>query len=181
VPPAAADLVPLTRCGNNIEASSLRSLLESNGIFCYVQGEQHRSMLGMLGAYIELQLMVRRADLEQARELVESFHEALPSDDEPEADPEELPAAQPGRPKSMGVAVLVALGLTFGCAHFYLGRVAWGVILAVTEGIGIFILFTHRNPPLGIALAATAIATDICGALFIIREQRLRDRLARAN
>jgi hypothetical protein len=63
---AAAELVLLTACGSTVEASVLRGLLESSGIFSYVQGENHRALLHLASA-IELRLLVRRADLADAR------------------------------------------------------------------------------------------------------------------
>jgi hypothetical protein len=64
------DLVLLKTCGDNAEASLTRGLLEANGIECVVQGEQHRSMLGTLGSYIDLRVLVRAADADRARELL---------------------------------------------------------------------------------------------------------------
>ncbi len=73
--PASSDkLVFLTGAGNNNEAAILRGYLEHHGIYVYVQGEQHRSMLGMVGAYIELRLMVPEDKLAEAQELLELFH-----------------------------------------------------------------------------------------------------------
>ncbi|NOK08946.1 hypothetical protein HNS30_07870 [Corallococcus exercitus] len=43
------DFQLLTTCGDSSEAALLRGLLEANGIPCIVQGEQHRSMLGVAG------------------------------------------------------------------------------------------------------------------------------------
>jgi hypothetical protein len=63
---AAAELVPLCVCGSTMEASVVRGALEAHDIFCYVQGENHRNMLGMLGPYIEVRVLVRRADRDDA-------------------------------------------------------------------------------------------------------------------
>lgn len=72
---AAAELVLLTACGSTVEASVLRGLLESSGIFSYVQGENHRALLHLASA-IELRLLVRRADLADARALLEESRAA---------------------------------------------------------------------------------------------------------
>lgn len=60
----------LTTCENNAEASILRSKLEFEGIDCFVQGEHHRSLLGFLGPYIELRVLVPRADFHRAQEVL---------------------------------------------------------------------------------------------------------------
>lgn len=64
------ELVLLRVCGDSIEASSIRSLLAANDIRCVIQGEQHRSMLGMLGSYIEPRVLVSPTDLQRAQELL---------------------------------------------------------------------------------------------------------------
>jgi hypothetical protein len=46
---ADSPLVHLVSVGSDAEAAILRSYLEEHGIYCYIQGENHRSMLGFLG------------------------------------------------------------------------------------------------------------------------------------
>jgi hypothetical protein len=78
------DLVLLRRCADNIEASSLRSLLGAHDIQSFLRGEQHRSMLGLMGSYVDVDVLVASADLQRAQELLA----ATPSPDaeeEPEA------------------------------------------------------------------------------------------------
>gem|GEM_PF-5808982 len=71
---APDDLVFLVGAGDLNEAAILRGYLEHHGIYVYVQGEEHRSMLGMLGAYVELRLMVPAASVEDAKEVLELFY-----------------------------------------------------------------------------------------------------------
>ncbi|NOJ91847.1 hypothetical protein HMI51_02650 [Corallococcus coralloides] len=52
------DFQLLTTCGDESEAALVRALLQADNIPCIVQGEQHRSMLGVVGAYIELRVLV---------------------------------------------------------------------------------------------------------------------------
>jgi hypothetical protein len=66
------DLVSLLATHDSIEAATVRSLLEANGILCIVQGEQHRAMLTDLAAYIEVHVLVPRGKLEEARALLEA-------------------------------------------------------------------------------------------------------------
>jgi hypothetical protein len=60
-------LVLLKRCADNIEASSLRSLLDAHDIQCFLRGEQHRSMLGLMGSYVDVDVLVASSDLLRAR------------------------------------------------------------------------------------------------------------------
>jgi hypothetical protein len=123
------DLVLLQTCGDNAEASVLRSLLEANGIRAVVQGEQHRSMLGVLGPYVELRVLISPADLPRAQALLreegalrevlppdggEPAPEGAPADDaygvQPrELDEDEPPARRDNRRRWRAAAVLLFL------------------------------------------------------------------------
>ncbi|RKH61326.1 putative signal transducing protein [Corallococcus aberystwythensis] len=72
------DFQLLTTCGDASEAALVRSLLEADNIPCIIQGEQHRSMLGVAGAYIELRVLVPARELEHARELLKSVSQEEP-------------------------------------------------------------------------------------------------------
>jgi hypothetical protein len=63
-------LVPLVSCASVEEAATFKGLLESHGIPCVVQGGHHRSLLGMLGSYVEVRLLVPAAQEEDARRLL---------------------------------------------------------------------------------------------------------------
>jgi len=74
----------LVTCNDNQEASWMKSMLEAEGIEYVVQGENHRSMLGALGTYIELRVLVPREKLQAAQALFVKDTEDL-SADEPQA------------------------------------------------------------------------------------------------
>jgi hypothetical protein len=87
-------LVLLQTVGDNQEASVLRTLLDAHGIRCVIQGEQHRAMLGMLGSYIELRVLVEAEDLDRARRVLSEAEEAGPlAPDELEGTPGALRGA----------------------------------------------------------------------------------------
>lgn len=67
-----SSLVLLKTCGDPVEASAVRSLLDANGIYCVVQGENHRQMLGVVmgGAVIDLRVLVPEQELERAQALL---------------------------------------------------------------------------------------------------------------
>ena len=53
------DMVIVANCSTVPEAQIYKGVLESSGIPCFVQGENHRNLLGdLFGAYIEVNLMV---------------------------------------------------------------------------------------------------------------------------
>ncbi len=66
----------LTGCGDNAEASMLEARLRSEGIEATVQGENHRSMLGTLGSYIELNVMVPDAQWGVAQRVLAEHQDA---------------------------------------------------------------------------------------------------------
>ena len=65
------DFVPVKTCADNAEASLVQGLLQANGIYSVISGEEHRSLLGKLGPFIELRVLVRSADVAVARRLLE--------------------------------------------------------------------------------------------------------------
>ena len=69
------DLTLLQECGDQIEVSTLRSLLDAHGIRYVVQGEHHSVLVGgLLGnPAIRPRLLVARRDLEAAVRLLEAL------------------------------------------------------------------------------------------------------------
>ena len=80
----AEGLVFVAEAGDTAEASVLRSYLEDHGIYVYVQGENHRGLLGQVGAYIALRVMVPAAQAGDARSLIAAFHEGVEVEEPPE-------------------------------------------------------------------------------------------------
>lgn len=177
------DLCVLTIADNPVEAGALRAYLEDNGIFVYVQGEHHSSMLGQYGSFlIELNVMVPRAQLELARDLVVAFREGETVLDDDELDPEQ----------DVALAALVdeddeddddvsALRLKYdlrqvtgyGCLGFGLGH-----FRASAPGRGLLLAATYLLAFLGVGelgtnwlvLIPVAMVTDVLGARARVRE-----------
>jgi hypothetical protein len=106
--PDEDELSLLTVCADNIEASGVRALLDAHGIYSMIQGEQHRSLLGNLGSYIELNLFVRHSELEKAKELLASARPVSPEDIEA---PEVSTENQEEKPGGWGEYNLDAYGI----------------------------------------------------------------------
>jgi hypothetical protein len=112
------DLVLLKRCADNIEASSLRSLLDAHDIQSFLRGEQHRSMLGLMGTYVDVDVLVASSDFQRAQELLA----ASPAPDAEEA------------PEAGGEGEDGPLTLTAAAEHDRRRRarrraVGWGILL----------------------------------------------------
>lgn len=65
------DWTIVANCGSLPEAHLYRDLLQSAGIPCHIQGENHRSMLGLVGSYIEINLMVPQTFEDDAIDILE--------------------------------------------------------------------------------------------------------------
>jgi hypothetical protein len=164
-------MVLLTECGTNMEASILRASLEARGIYCFVQGENHRAMLGFVAPYIALRLMVKLEDLEVARELLveqrRDAAEALAAEageeeedadaDAGDDDPHGTRAAEAARRRRVGR--MAAIFPSFGAGHHSAGWHGRGFLLGAIQVLGIYIAVTGR-PGLGLGFALFAIATD---------------------
>ena len=70
-------LVLVATCSSLEEAYLYKGALEQANIPCFIQGEHHRSMLGMLGSYIEPGLMVPSNREDEAIDVLHSVKEDL--------------------------------------------------------------------------------------------------------
>jgi hypothetical protein len=187
------ELVFLAEVGDNSEAAILRGYLEDHGIFCYVQGENHRSMLGMVGTYISLRLMVPSAKLEEAQGLLEAFYAEDPEGDAgPEfrgpfrdgdqEDEEEDSLDHAHLAQKIRRARSMALLFPFGGGHLTAGAPVRGLVLAAAVA-GAVVLAISRGPAYLLAVPL-AILMDWGGvpdaarqrAERTAREQRRRAR-----
>ena len=155
--PPHDDFVKVCSAGDNAEASIIRGYLEEVGITVYIQGENHRSMLGMVGAYIELNVLVPSSDFEEASEMMRAFAEAEPEDalgglegpyrddfeQEEEEDEAELSVAIERRTKGVRMMGFI---FPFGGAHFAAGAFVRALVLAGLCITGIAAVMTGASP-----------------------------------
>jgi hypothetical protein len=125
----AGSLVLLRICSGVVEANLLRSVLEAHEIPCVIQGENHRSLLGVMGAYIDLRLLVPSELLDEAARLLDDFEEKPPPPPRPEEPPLHLPAAY--RDPYPPPAPAGATGLRWKPIHSILGVLAVLLVLAL--------------------------------------------------
>jgi hypothetical protein len=104
------------------EAEVACALLRSEGIECFLQGAQHRSMVGFLGAYIQPRLMVRADAVARALEL-------LP-DEDPEQGREDVATEDASEARELDTLVVDLSELTI----FTLGAGAPGSRLEILVG-----------------------------------------------
>ncbi len=169
----------------------VREFLTSNGIDCMIQGENHRSMLQMVGAYIELRILVPKSQAEEAGALLADFRsqsvEREPAEGEEEQEEEE--GEEEGSTvawrddvelvrKARG-ARLVSLALPgLGLGHFAVGARVRGLILLLVGWPAAFWLAT-RTGPLAFVLVPISTLLDFLAAPTALSE--VRRRRARAQ
>ncbi len=171
--------VLLTTARDNVDAMGIRSVLEAEGIEVFVQGEHHRAMEGAFGVFVELRVMVRSSDHDEARELIEEakYAEHLPpeevADEEvvdksilrfKESHPEEQ-SADKKAPKPV-LAVVLAVLLPIGAGHFYVGKRRTGAILGALLILQWILYLQGWNVMIA---AGFLIALDAFGALMTAR------------
>jgi hypothetical protein len=179
------DLVLLVNVGDNGEASVLRSYLEHHGIHVYVKGENHRSLLGMVGTYIDLGVMVPGTQIADARELYAEYQnggddnaapegpemrgvhrDQFPDDDDEEDDESWLSEAEIKRLKKR--AVLAAFIFPIGGAHYSIGAYASGLLLT---GTSIYAIAHGVTNPMYLGIWALAIAMDLFGSRYVLNSR----------
>ena len=97
-------LVPLLTCASPEEAATYKGVLDAHGVPCVIQGEHHRALLGMLGPYVEVRLLVPAGDEVAALRLLRPAPSVVP-------EPEELPDPDRARRRrTLAWAALLLLG-----------------------------------------------------------------------
>lgn len=178
-------LVSLVKAETEVDARALCAHLGAHGVEAVIQGEHHRSMLGVLGAYIEPALLVKASELEQARRLVEEYRAAARAEEDPELEAELAREAEGAAveaedlgikprpqealrrsPKRAGVAILLALVPGLGCGHFYAGATFRGALLLLAELAGLAL--GAAGEPAGAILLGGAMLVDLIGAPLVV-------------
>ena len=72
-------LVPLLTCASVEEAATYKGVLDAHGVPCVIQGEHHRSLLGMLGPYVEVRLLVPEGEQATALRLLRPAPAVVPA------------------------------------------------------------------------------------------------------
>ena len=194
------DLVTIASCGDSTEASLIRGFLESEGVYCYIQGEEHRQLLGVLGSYVVPQVMVKREDAEQATELVDvfrnsvsdedleqqagideelEFDDAAVEEDGPYRSPARLKSDQRPRKPLVSLGVGLVAGLGFG--HRSAGATRRSVVLAVLEiSIIVVTLWGTLAPHLGAGIVALMHICDGVGGAVVAHDHNRAEAAAGA-
>jgi hypothetical protein len=166
------DRVRIGRCANPAEATLLRSFFDAHGIPVVINGEQHAGMLGGLGgSFISLDIQVAAEDGERASELLAEFQrtneaEAVEEDDDDE--PDDL-SFRLERRKRIGIAIMLAVFVSFGTAHLSAGAYKRAFALALLEILAIRELVVHGPWP-GAAMLVGGILYDVIGAIHTIQK-----------
>ncbi len=166
------DRVRIGRCANPAEATLLRSFFDAHGIAVVINGEQHAGMLGGLGgSFISLDIQVAAEDGERASELLAEFqrtNEAEVVEDEDDDEPDDL-SFRLERRKRIGIAIMLAVFVSFGTAHLSAGAYKRAFALALLEILAIRELVVHGPWP-GAAMLVGGILYDVIGAIHTIQK-----------
>ncbi|HEY3805641.1 MAG TPA: DUF2007 domain-containing protein [Kofleriaceae bacterium] len=179
-----SERVRIGSCANPAEATLLRSFFDAHEVPIAISGEQHASMLGGLGGgFISLDISVATEDVERASELLADFRNAKVDqpDDEDEAADDEVDdlSLRLERRKRIGIAIMLAVFVSFGTAHLSAGAYKRALALAVLEVLAIRELVVHGPWP-GAPMLFAAMIYDVVGAIAVIRANFAR-RLPRAT
>ena len=122
------------------EVAIVSSLFESNHIPMMIHGGHHRRMLGFIGGYIQLRVLVPRAKRDLGLELLKEYHEqrddeefTAPSEDERRGNGRFLLFNETG--KRMGIALFLSAFLGFGLASLSAGLTIIALILACLQAV----------------------------------------------
>ena len=119
----------------DIDAEIVASLFDSQNIPMVIQGRNHRRMLGFIGGYIELRVLVPRAYQEQGKALLDQYHQQKDDPDFREMTEEEKQGERSfllfsDTSRKMGIALFLDLFLGFGLGALSVGLLWVTLILA---------------------------------------------------
>ncbi len=163
------DMIKIFRATNQAEADFLKSFLESNGIEVFIQGYHHRSLLGMLGPYVQLDLMVPQENQEEAERLITEYREgqeALPAQN---GDPIEEKPPLNLRPKNLAVAVMLAWILP-GAGSIYAGSRNFGqwILMGTIICYASLFMFFDLYGPYPLIGVFTLVLADMAHSIKVI-------------
>ena len=184
--------VTITTTWDPVRAEVVKDILAQEGIAATIAGANHNALLGAAGALIEIRVQVPEDQAVRASEIVGAMddEDQVLVDDSDEAralasyEHASSPAAalagdgpyrraparvRPERARLRRVAAFLAIAITFGTGHFYVGAPLRGLALLVTEIFVIFYGATHPSFMLGLP---ALIAADLIGSLAIIGRRR---------
>ena len=142
------------------------ALLRSGGIHAFLQGGEHRALLGQFGRYIELRILVPRRELVRAEALLFALpvndRNALDCDDEEDED-EEWAASLALRRRKPVYAAGLAFLLPFGAGHMYARNWILGLSLLLAQ-ILFWIALRATGSPWWLLAASGVVVLDSVGA-----------------
>jgi len=155
------EMIKIYRARDNIEADLVKSLLESHNINAFIQGYSHRGMLGIVGSYIPLDIMVSEEQEEEARRIIQEgdFEEEIAEGEDSTITKkgDEIIVGPPPklREKSLAVAFMLAFIIP-GLGNYYAGRhnlggwILTGLVICVItmfvflDGFGIYFVIGYE-------------------------------------
>lgn len=181
------DFVKIHRANNNVEADLIKSFLEAHDIQVYIQGYHHRSLLGFVGTYIKLDIMVPEELSTEALHLLqhnaqELLHHEL--DDHHEVDDaSQGKEVKELRPHNSRVGFLLAF-IFPGFGNLYAGNKArgqWIVIGAAVCYISLALfLFSAKTTYFFVILALIIVALiffDASTAFIALAKRQHRNHI----
>lgn len=178
--------VRIGTCSGPAEAAFVRSVFDAHEIPVVINGEQHASVLGGLGGFVRLDILVDGADAEEASALladIRAGEHAVADDEMPEnvvdddasadaagvwAAPESAIAdssapAFDSRRRKTGAILLLSVLAGFGTAHMSTGAWLRGIAIAIANVVGIWLAATGDRSGGWILFGARFV--DMFGAL----------------
>ena len=119
------------------EAEILTSLFESEGIRVVIQGRNHRRMLGFVGTFIRLRILVEEDDESKARALLQQYYQNLNQEVQKEESipPIEYESPMHNMVKQLGLTMLVVFFLPAGAATLLIKRFGFAILFFSLWGV----------------------------------------------
>ena len=129
---------------NSHEVQVLTSLFESENIPCVVQGSRHRQILGILGPYIELRVLVPKDQETEGKELLEVYKTNRADVEKTSDHVENMENILISKfIQKLGIALILSVFLRFGVATLYAGSRSLFILIFLAYGITLWPYFLN--------------------------------------
>ena len=127
---------------HDADAEIITSLFETQGIPALIQGRNHRRMLGFVGSYIQLRLLVPADRADEGRALLQDYFERRDADayEDGPITPDQLsrPLLFSHLGRQLGLSLLISAFIGFGLASLLAGAWPLTLILAPLQLLTLF-------------------------------------------
>lgn len=169
----------LTKANNHAEAHLIKAYLNELNIESYIQGENHRSLYGILGTFIDLRILVPTADIEKSRKAFQEYQSSSNNQQAENTSHKSKNSKENNNQRflttkksKLFLTIVCALFLTFGMGHASVEKYKTAFALALLQVISLICIFLNVQSHSFFIIVLSGIFYDLLGSLWTLKNSR---------